>query len=204
MGAFMTTARRLDQTGADTTRPVMLVWIDAAEAVIVRLRGSHAELERVESEVPAHHRATGHIRHDPGVRHGGGGSPQTAGEPHRIQHLKRFVTEIANRLPPGDDLLILGPGNVHERLKRHVSESDERHGRQRDIACEVSPRLTDRQLVARLRRLAGVEPRRRTVGAYRWSLPPTQRASGQPDLAPHRVVNKLPRNAGQEAPGDSG
>jgi hypothetical protein len=143
-----------------------LVWIDAAEATIVQLHGSRAVIERVESDVPAHHRSTGHVRHDPSVRHGGGGgSPQTADEPHRLEHLRHFVAEIAGRLEPHDELLILGPGTVHERLARLVIEADERLGRRREVSCEVSPRLTDRQLIARLRQLAGVEARRRRVGA---------------------------------------
>jgi hypothetical protein len=176
------------------------VWIDSREAVIVRWHGDRARLERVESEVPAHHRATGHVRHDPAVRHGGGGSPQSAGEPHRLEHLERFVVGIANRLAPDDDLLILGPGTVHERLERHMFESDGRHGRHRDIACQASPPLTDRQLIARLRGFAGAETRRRTVGAYRWSEPPAHRPSGQAQLPPRRVVEKPPRERGRGAP----
>lgn len=199
MGAVMTMAGGTDRTKGDVP-PVTVVWIDAAEAVIVRLRGDQARLERVESEVPAHHRATGHVRHVPAVRHGGGGSPQTAGEPHRLEHLKRFVVDIANRLPPGDDLLILGPGVVHERLERHVSESDDRHGLDRDITCETSPPLTERQLIARGRRFAGDEPRRRSVGAYRWSQPFGRRLSGEANVQPRRVVTKPPRDRGPGVP----
>jgi hypothetical protein len=189
-------------TEADGHRASTLVWIDAREAVIVRLQGGRARIERVESEVPAHRRATGHVRHDPGIRHGGGGSPQSAGEPHRIEHLIRFVVDLADRLAPGDHLLILGPGTVHERLARQVSQSDGHHGRHRDIVREASPPLTDRQLIARLRAFAGVESRRHTVGAYRWSEPSGHRPSGQPDLPPRRVVNKPPRVRRQEAPGE--
>jgi hypothetical protein len=185
---------------ADDRRPSTLVWIDAREAVIVRMQGDRARIERVESEVPAHHRATGHVRHDPAVRHGGGGSPQSAGEPHRIEHLNRFVGDIANRLAAGDDLLIVGPGTVHERLARQLSESDGHHGRHRDISCQTSPPMTDRQLIARLRRFAGVEPRRRTVGAYRWSEPSGHRPSGQADLPPRRVISKPPRERRQQEP----
>jgi hypothetical protein len=198
----MTTTHGLGRIEADEARPSTLVWIDAREARIVRLHGGRARLDRVESEVPAHHRATGHVRHDPGIRHGGGGSPQSAGEPHRLEHLNRFVLDIANRLPPGDDLLILGPGTVHERLARHLSKSDGHHGRHRDIACEASPPMTDRQLMARLRRFAGVEPRRRSVGAYRWSQPAAHRPSGQTQPPPRRVVNKPPPERGQDAPAD--
>jgi len=181
-------------------RPSTLVWIDSREAIIVRWQNNTAEVERVESEVPAHRRATGHVRHDPAVRHGGGGSPQTAGEPHRLEHLKRFVELIANRLQPGDDLLILGHGTVYERLGRHLAHGDARHGRHRDIACEASPPLTDRQLIARLRAFAGAETRRRTVGAYRWTGLPACRPSGEAQPPPRRVVEKPPRERDRDEP----
>jgi len=178
----------LMSSGGEDHRGSTLVWIDAREAVIIRIQGDLARIERVESEVPAHHRATGHVRHDPAVRHGGGG-PRSAGEPHRIEHLNRFVEDIANRLGAEDDLLVLGPGTVHERLARHLSEGDGHHGLHRVIDCEASPRLTDRQLMARLRRFSGGEPRKRSVGAYRWSEAPGHHSSGQVHL-PRRVIDK--------------
>lgn len=153
-------------TEADGDRASTLVWIDAREAVIVRLQADRGRIERVASEVPGHHRSTGHVRHDPGVRHGGGG-PQSAGEPHRIEHLDRFVADIADRLAADDALLVLGPGTVHERLARQLTAGDRVHGRRREIACETSSPMTDRQLIARLRGHAGVAARRRSVGPYR-------------------------------------
>jgi hypothetical protein len=153
------------------TRPSTLVWIDAREAVIVRWQDDDAQLERLDSEVPAHHRSTGHVRHDPGIRHGGGGAAQTAGEPHRLEHLERFVDEIADRLTPDEDLLIIGPGTVRERLERHVRALDEHQRRSRIITCQPSAPLTDRQLIARYRVFAGLAPRRRTVGSHRWNPP---------------------------------
>lgn len=198
----MTASPGMDRTDADAP-PSTMVWIDAEAAAIVRLRGGRAGIERVASEVPPHHRATGHVRHDPAIRHGGGGgSPQTAGEPRRLEHLKRFVLDVADRVGTVDDLLILGHGTVHERLARHLAESDANHGRRRAIICEVSPRLTDRQLIARLRRFAGVEPRRQTVGASRWSQPSAGRPSGRAHLLPCRVVDKPLHRRGREAPGE--
>ena len=178
--------------GDDVARSNTVVWIDAREAIIIRWQDTAAHLERVSSEVPAHHRATGHVRHDPAIRLGGGGPPQTAGEPHRLEHLARFVEDVADRLAADSDLLILGPGTVRERLERQVRERDERHGNHRDVTSEASPPVTDRQLIARLRHLAGADARRRTVGAYRWSEPLPRSQSGQLRLRPRRVVQKPP------------
>ena len=166
-----------------------LVWIDAREAIIVRSAGEPPE--RVESDVPPRHRTAGHVRHDPGIRHGGG-MRQDAGEPHRLEHLDRFVAEIAERLPPASDVLILGPGTVRERLERRVRALDSRLKRSREIRCEASRRLTDPQLVARLRSAAGQAPYRRTVGAYRWTEPLLRPASGP--IVPRRVAAKRRRD----------
>ena len=139
---------------ADATPPCALVWIDAREAVIVRWRDGRSRLEWMESHIPPHHRATGHIRHDPAIRHGGGG-PQDAGERHRQEYLKRFLADVSARLVTGGDLLILGPGAIRQRLARDVAQQDLHCGRHRQVASEASPPLTDRQLTARLRTFAG-------------------------------------------------
>jgi hypothetical protein len=177
-------------------RPLTLVWIDAREAIIVRRRDGRTSLVRLTSDVPAHHRATGHVRHDPVVRHGGGGRSQTAGEPRRLEHLGRFVTEVSDRLTHDDDLLVMGPGTVRVRLVRRLRASDEHHGRQRTIRCEAAPRLSDRRLVARLHRATGVDPRRHTVGAYRWSrsaTEPRRHARREIGVLPWRVIDKSTR-----------
>ena len=160
--------RRGDRTAAPSDpahRHATLVWIDSREAFVARLEAGEVHLERLESEVPVHHRATGHVRHDPAIRQGGGGGhPQTAGEPHRVEHLRRFIDAVAGKLAPTDDLLVLGPGTVPEQLERHVAEGDAHHGRDRVVVHETAAPLTERQLAARLRSFAGVEPPRRRGG----------------------------------------
>jgi hypothetical protein len=149
-------------------RQTSLGWIDAREAVIGRVPDDHEPIvNRLESDVPAHHRSTGHVRHNPGIRHGGGGVAQTAEEPRRLEHLERFVASVAERLPDAEDVLILGPGTVRERLERTVRARDERARRERSIRSVRSTRLTERQLIARLRTATGREPERRNVGAPR-------------------------------------
>ncbi len=168
-----------------------LVWIDAHEAIIVGHRGDEIVIERIESDVPDHHRATGHVRHDPSVRHGGGGNaPHPSGDPQRNEHLTRFVRIVADRLPVADDLSILGPGTVREHLTHELIAADGRQHRTRTVVTAPAERLTDRQLVARLCREAGVEPRRRTVGAYRWSGYMATARPRRREAVPVRVTEK--------------
>jgi hypothetical protein len=105
---------------------------------------------------------------------------------------------VADRLPIADDITILGPGTVAEHLERGLQAEDRHHRRRRVVRTEPSGRLTDRQLAARLDREAGIERRRRTVGAYRWSRQSTTARSGRREPGPTRVTEKPPRDAVEE------
>jgi hypothetical protein len=169
----------------DTTHDCTLVWIDAREAIIARWQGSEAHLERLHSDVPSHHRSTGHVTYDPAVGHGGV-APKDAGERKRLEHLTRFVELVAGQLPPTDDVVIVGPGTVRDRLAHRIRETDRHASRTRGVACEAAPRLTERQIVARLRHIAGADRRRWTSGAYRGPEGPARRPSGSVRPEPRR------------------
>jgi hypothetical protein len=149
---------RSDRSGA-------LVWIDSESASVIRWADHQPKVERYESDVPAHHKGTRHVRYDPVTRHGGGGSWQAGEERHRIEHLDRFVAEIADRLSQDEDLVIVGPGTVHERLAALLRDRDARSGRSRLIDVRTSEPRTRRQLVAQLRAHLGATPRRRGLEA---------------------------------------
>jgi len=145
-----------------------LVWIDAHEAVVVSWMGGEAHVEHLESDVPDHRKSTGYVRHDPGVRRGGGsGAPQPSGEPRREEHLNHFVELVARRLPAEDDLRILGPGTVRERLGRRIHEQDHHLAQPRIVTVTASGPRTDRQLIAELRREVGAEAPRRPAREQR-------------------------------------
>jgi hypothetical protein len=173
-------------------RSLALVWIDSREAIVARWSAGTIEVERLRSDVPPHRRSTGHVRHDPTVRHGGGGAPQTAGEERRLEHLARFLAIVEAGLPEDADLILLGPGTVHERLAHQLGVRDAQRRVGRVVRCEVAPRMTRRQLIARLRTASGEPPRRRTVGAYRWTEALPQDAP-RAALA-RRVAPKRPRS----------
>jgi hypothetical protein len=189
VGQIMIATREDALPPEDAVKPdCTLIWIDAREAVVVRWHAGDVHLERFHSDVPSHHKATGHVRYDPTVRHGGG-APKDTGEANRLEHLTRFVDLVAGHVPPDDALVILGPGTVRDRLAHRVRETDRHASRTRSVTCEAATRLTDRQLVARARRVAG-EERRRTVGAYRWTQSPARHASGSQKPMPRRVGPK--------------
>lgn len=143
--------------------PHTLVWIDAARAVIVRWDGA-ARIERFDSEVPRQRRGGGHVAHDATLRAMGSPPP----DPHRLEHLRQHLRQVADRIDPGDELEVIGPGTVREHLATLIADEDRTHGRQREVLTRPSARLSEPQLVARVRDAAG-EPaprgRREAPGA---------------------------------------
>ncbi len=148
---------RARTTEAATT----LVWIDSEEAIIVRW-ADRATVERIRSDVPGRHRSSGHVRFDPSVRHGGGEAD--AAERARREHLRAFLEEVAGHVPDADDVTVVGPGMLRERLERNLRADDRRLGRRRHVHSAAAERLTEQELVADVRELAGDAPRRLGVG----------------------------------------
>jgi hypothetical protein len=83
----------------------------------------------------------------------------------RRERLTRFRGRVREGLPEAGAVMVVGPGSIHEDLAREVVEDDRRHRRGRSVESASSPPLTDRQLVAMVRRLVGDEPRRRRIGS---------------------------------------
>ena len=158
-----------------TTGSTTLAWIDSREAFVVRWMDGAARVEHLESDVPVHHRTTGHTRHDAVRGMGGGGGPQPPVEAHRLEHLARFVAQVAQRLPADEDLLLIGPGTVRDHLANEVAADDDQHHRTRRVACRAAKPLTVPQLVALLRHEIGDEAPRKPVRRRRRVITPTSR-----------------------------
>lgn len=133
-----------------TAGSVTLAWIDSREAFVVRWRDGESQVAHLESDVPAHRAQSGF-------------TPQDEIEGHRLEHLARFVAQVAARLPAEDDLLLIGPGTVREHLASEVAQQDAQHHRTRRVACRAAEPLTVPQLVATLRHEIGDEPPRKAI-----------------------------------------
>jgi hypothetical protein len=104
------------------------------------------------------------------VRSGGGADPDDLADRRRERLLAAYLRSVAALVPPGDRVVVLGPGPVHGRLAAELRADDARHRRDRPVEDSAAPPLTDRQLRARLRELAGVPSERQ--------LPPNAGARG--------------------------
>jgi hypothetical protein len=134
-----------------------LVWIDSEEAIIVRW-ADRAAVERVRSDVPGRHRPDGHTPMGDAMRVDGGA--MDTHERARRDALRRFVDDVACRVPDSDDVMVVGPGVLRGRLERTIRTDDRRHGRTRLVHSAAAERLTEQELVARVRALAGDRPQR--------------------------------------------
>lgn len=118
----------------DARGTTTLVWIDVEEAIIVRWE-DRAEVERVRSGLAAHPPPAVPERADP--------------------HLRAFLADVAARVPETDDVRVVGPGAVRERLERTLRQDDRAHGRGRRVRSAASERVSERELVAHVRELVG-------------------------------------------------
>ena len=126
------------------------VWMSATSATVLRWSPELTVRHRIDSTVPGRHRSTGR---QPTERH-------PAGEGHRDEHMRSFFVAVGQALPVGDDLLLVGDGEVVEHFAEQVRADDDDHGRSRRIEVEKSGPLTERQLLARIRTFAGLPAKR--------------------------------------------
>ena len=126
------------------------VWISAGSASVVCWTADLTTRLHIDSTVPGRHRSTGRAPTE----------SQTGAEGHRDEHLRSFFAEVANVLPAGDDLLLMGDGEVVGHFADRIRSDDQSHGRDRRIEVQKSDPLTAAQLRARTRAFAGSPPRR--------------------------------------------
>ena len=120
------------------------IWIDHKKAVIVSASADGVTTKTLESDVEAHPRYAG--------QQDGGGEKKY--EERHSQDLDRYYDEVIRQLTDADELLIFGPGEakleLKERLRRSKTHSE------RTIAIETTDKLTDPQIVAKVKEHFGI------------------------------------------------
>ncbi len=123
------------------------LWIDHRKAVLVFISESGEELKRIESNVEKHVRSTG------GSRSSTPYGPQdvAAGDVRErklAQHLNAYYREVIKCLRDADSILLLGPGEAKGEFQKQIKS---KKLRERIVGVETADKLTDRQLMAKVR-----------------------------------------------------
>lgn len=123
------------------------MWMDHRKAVLVALTDSGEEIERIESMVEKQLRRSGRS-----PLRGRFEAQQVPADDSRERRLTGqrnvYYDVIIQRIRDAEAVVILGPGEAKGELKKRM----EREGRSpRVIRIETAERMTDRQVVARVR-----------------------------------------------------
>ena len=119
------------------------IWIDHKKAVIVSASSGEVTVKTLESEVGSHPRYSG--------PQDGGGEKKYEGR--HDQHLDRYYDEVIRQLGQPEALLIFGPGEAKLQLKERLSKTLSEHL----VGIETTDKLTDPQIVAKVKEHYGIE-----------------------------------------------
>lgn len=121
------------------------IWIDHKSAVIVSVSAGRVTTKTVESEIGGHPRYSG--------QHDGGGEKKY--EQRHGQQLDQYYDDVISQLGHPEALLIFGPGEAKLELKERLGRSKGQPERTIDI--ETADKLTDPQIVAKVKEHFGLE-----------------------------------------------
>jgi LDH2 family malate/lactate/ureidoglycolate dehydrogenase len=118
------------------------LWIDHRKAVIVFLTGTgqeeaEEEIKQISSDLEhGHGQAGASVRADDLLQR------------EMTEHLNRYYDEVIASLRHAETILILGPGEAKGELKKRLEKN---HVNGREIKVETVDKLTDRQIVAKVK-----------------------------------------------------
>ena len=130
------------------------IWIDHKKAVIVSASADGVTARTLESEVGPHARYSDRTGYPtPEGPQGGGGEKKY--EERYGQHLDRYYDEVISQLGQPEAILIFGPGEAKLQLKERLSHSKALS--ERIAGIETTDKLTDPQIVAKVKEHFGIE-----------------------------------------------
>jgi hypothetical protein len=119
------------------------VWIDHKKAVIVSILAGQVTTRTLESDVGPH-------PHYSSAQESG---EKTYEERHNLR-LAQYYDEVISELGQADALLLFGPGEAKLQLKDRLGRS--RVPSERIVAVESTDKLTDPQIVAKVKEHYGI------------------------------------------------
>jgi len=112
------------------------LWIDHKKAVIVFLAGNDAEIRMVTSNLARPHRQSGVAMPADDIR-----------QRKSTFDLSSFYDEVISCIRGAEEIFILGPGEAKGELSKRLED----YLRRRIVGVEAADRMTDPQIVAKVR-----------------------------------------------------
>jgi hypothetical protein len=131
------------------------IWIDHKKAVIVSASGRRVTAKTLESDIGPHARYSGRAGYPTPDGPHDGGRGEKKYEERYDQHLDRYYDEVISQLGQPEALLIFGPGEAKLQLKERLSRS--RALSERIVGIETTDKLTDPQIVAKVKEHYGID-----------------------------------------------
>ena len=124
------------------------IWIDHKEAILVSIEGDQTTVERIESNAESHYRPSG------GRKAGSTSVAQSVSkeqkaDERRKHQFHKFYQMVIKKTGNADNIFIFGPGEAKLELAKEIKKIKGQHDR--IAAVEVSDRLTENQIVAKMR-----------------------------------------------------
>jgi stalled ribosome rescue protein Dom34 len=116
------------------------IWIDHKQAVVVSVTRDHSAVTRLRSSLRRHGRYHG-------AQDGGGEQKYEARHEQGVAH---FVDAVARHVERGDEVLILGPGEIKSALAHRIRQI--KSLKAVVTRTSAADKLTERQIVAAVRR----------------------------------------------------
>jgi hypothetical protein len=134
------------------------IWIDHKQAILVSMEGSQTTVERIESQAESHFRPSG------GWKAGGTSVAQSVSkerkaEERRSHQFHDFYQMIIKRAGKADNIFIFGPGEAKLELAKEIEKIKGQHDRV--AAVEASDKLTENQIVAKVKSFFSASEKRR-------------------------------------------
>lgn len=126
-----------------------IIWIDYEEALIGHNEGDRIQVERLPSGIESHIREEGQTADRTRF------SPfHVSNNEHRNQHreqeqIKKYWKQLSEKLSGTEAVCLIGPGEAKREFARFLEEDVK--NAPHIVAVENSERLTDNQLLARMR-----------------------------------------------------
>lgn len=149
---------------------VALVWMDANQALIARWIPERDEprVEHILSGVTPRRKAVGSVRRGPHRPEGGGRVPGHGTTGRHVEEMDRYLAELVHALDGLSLIEVRGRGQPYLDLAAILDDLAGRSGDDFILATEAtSRRPSERQLMARLRKMVDRELPRRRMGRYR-------------------------------------